>query len=181
MMCFSVFSVLMACAALVATQFSFRTQQRMDDVRNRVMDSQTRYVDSAIAETAKARAPEPIESSSGKIMSILRTFSSPDHAAFLFIAFWTGFGAGLVFAFLFWHLQDLGGSPTLFGIASIINHASELGAYIFGYRLINSLGHMKVLYIGLIANFFRFLYISFISEPYWVLPFEFVQGLCRNS
>jgi hypothetical protein len=26
-----------------------------------------------------------------------------------------GCGVGLVFTFLFWHLQDLGGSPTLFG------------------------------------------------------------------
>ncbi len=28
---------------------------------------------------------------------------------------WMGCGVGLVFTFLFWHLQDLGGSPTLFG------------------------------------------------------------------
>jgi hypothetical protein len=30
-----------------------------------------------------------------------------------------GCGVGLVFTFLFWHLQDLGGSPTLFGNKSL--------------------------------------------------------------
>lgn len=32
-----------------------------------------------------------------------------------FCSRWMGCGVGLVFTFLFWHLQDLGGSPTLFG------------------------------------------------------------------
>jgi len=31
-----------------------------------------------------------------------------------------GCGVGLVFTFLFWHLQDLGGSSTLFGKALIV-------------------------------------------------------------
>jgi hypothetical protein len=37
-------------------------------------------------------------------------------------------------------------------------------------------GHVKVLYAGLLGNVARFLYISWLKDPYWVLPFEFVQG-----
>ena len=42
----------------------------------------------------------------------------------------------MIFTFLFWHLQDLGGSPTLFGVASVINHVSELLAYFLTGSLI---------------------------------------------
>lgn len=55
-----------------------------------------------------------------------------------------GFGIGLIFTFLFWHLQDYGGSPTLFGVASVINHISEIFAYFFSFRLITQIGHVKV-------------------------------------
>lgn len=104
-----------------------------------------------------------------------------------------GCGVGLVFTFLFWHLQDLGGSPTLFGskecskkpkndsfpslgVASVINHTSELFAYFFLHELIHRFGHVKILFLGLLGNFVRFVYISLITNPWWVLPFEFIQG-----
>lgn len=37
-------------------------------------------------------------------------------------------------------------------------------------------GHVRVLYIGLLGNVVRFIYISIISNPWWVLPFELIQG-----
>ena len=36
--------------------------------------------------------------------------------------------------------QDLGGSPTLFGVAAIINHMSELLAYFMCSRLLTAFG-----------------------------------------
>lgn len=64
--------------------------------------------------------------------------------SFLFVAWFLGFGIGLIFTFLFWHLQDYGGSPTLFGVASVINHLSEIFAYFFSFKLITQIGHVKV-------------------------------------
>ena len=90
-----------------------------------------------------------------------------------------GFGVGLVFTFLFWHLQDLGGTPTLYGLASVINHISEIGAYFFSIDLIKRFGHTKVLCAGLIFNAARFIYISWLDNPWWVLPFELIQGILR--
>ena len=66
--------------------------------------------------------------------------SSARIGSVLFITWFMGFGVGLVFTFLFWHLQDLNGTPTLFGIASVINHVSEVGAYFFSKKLIGSIG-----------------------------------------
>ncbi|VDP57830.1 unnamed protein product [Schistosoma curassoni] len=88
-----------------------------------------------------------------------------------------GLGLGQVFTFLFWHMQELNGSPTLFGIASIINHVSEILMYQFSKQIIDKIGHIKVLYLGLVGNVARFLYVSWITNPWWILPFEFIQGL----
>jgi hypothetical protein len=66
-------------------------------------------------------------------------------AALLLLACFMGFGVGLVFTFLFWHLQEIGGNPTLFGIASVINHLSEIGAYFHSFRYIRQFGRIKVI------------------------------------
>lgn len=73
----------------------------------------------------------------------LKQFRSVRLGFILFLAWFMGYGVGVVFAFLFWHLQDLGGKPTLFGIASVINHTSEVIAYFFTNRLISLLGELK--------------------------------------
>jgi len=101
--------------------------------------------------------------------------------AFLFIAWLMGIGIGLIFTFLFWHLQDIGGSPTLFGLASVINHVSEIFAYFFSSQFITQLGHVKVLCVGLLCNVLRFFYIAVLKNPWWVLPFEFVQGITHAA
>jgi MFS family permease len=66
------------------------------------------------------------------------------------------------------------------GVASVINHTSELFAYFFLHELIHRFGHIKILYLGLLGNFVRFVYISIITNPWWVLPFEFIQGKKRK-
>jgi len=77
-------------------------------------------------------------------IEVLKTCSNIRYAAFLFVTWFMGAGIGLVFAFLFWHLQDLGGTPTLFGIGSVINHISEILAYFYSLRFIMKYGHTKV-------------------------------------
>lgn len=176
-LCFAVFSVLMSCALIAATQFRIVTEDRTDKISQKIFDSQLTKVAPAVQENLRARAPEPQEMGGGpKWLSVLKTYRSPHYAAFLFVAFWFGVGIGLVFAFLFWHLQDIGGTSSLFGVASVVNHVSEIVAYFFSFKLINKVGHMRVLYIGLAANCARFLYVSWLKEPWWILPFEFIQG-----
>lgn len=77
-------------------------------------------------------------------ITVLKQFKDLKCASFLFVAWFMGFGIGLIFTFLFWHLQDYSGSPTLFGVASVINHISEIFAYFFSFRLITQIGHVKV-------------------------------------
>lgn len=140
-------------------------------------------------------------------VTVLKQFKDLKCASFLFVAWFMGFGIGLIFTFLFWHLQDYGGSPTLFGVASVINHISEIFAYFFSFKLIRQIGHVKVreciilfavcvfsfhlqnhvhctfqvLCLGLGGNILRFLYISWLTNPWWVLPFEFIQGITHAA
>lgn len=67
------------------------------------------------------------------------------------------------------------------GVASVINHSSELFAYFFLHQLIHRFGHIKILYFGLLGNSIRFIYISIIKSPWSVLPVEFIQGLTHAA
>ena len=96
-------------------------------------------------------------------VTVLKQFKDVKCASFLFVAWFMGFGIGLIFTFLFWHLQDYGGSPTLFGVASVINHISEIFAYFFSFKLIRQIGHVKV-NINFKNNCFQ--YISSYIEIY---------------
>ncbi|KAF6776591.1 hypothetical protein AHF37_04045 [Paragonimus kellicotti] len=48
----------------------------------------------------------------------MRYFAKPQLLLFLFVTWFMGMGVGQVFTFLFWHMQELNGSPTLFGVAT---------------------------------------------------------------
>jgi hypothetical protein len=53
---------------------------------------------------------------------------------------------------------------------------SELLAYFFVHKIVRKFGHVKIFYAGLLGNFVRFIYVALLTEPYWILPFEFIQG-----
>lgn len=114
-------------------------------------------------------------------VNVFRQFKDTLYLTYLFITWFLGCGVGLVFTFLFWHLQDVGGTPTLFGICSVINHISEILAYFFSFGFIKRFGHKKILSFGLACNVVRFIYISFLNDPWYALPFELVQGITHAA
>ncbi|XP_054707105.1 major facilitator superfamily domain-containing protein 6-like [Uloborus diversus] len=205
--CFATFSVLMGCALIAATQFRFDYEAIEDQIQMKtVAINGTQQVkgsalpsfltEGTVMDDSPIPPPPPpkVEETAPKStvfaqttrqlpewFSVLRTFANLRYGAFLYVTWFMGFGIGLVFTFLFWHLQDLGGTPTLFGVASVINHVSEIFAYFFSFKFIRQIGHTKVLCIGLIGNICRFLYISWLRNPWWVLPFEFVQGITHAA
>ncbi|CAH4037863.1 major facilitator superfamily domain-containing protein 6 [Pieris brassicae] len=205
--CFATFSVLMGAALVTATQIRFKYEP--PSVENEV--EPPAIITSEISREAQMQAqlaaqlqlpgldtsapdpqppPQPLHHAKvfaqttremPEWVTVLRQFQNVKAASFLLVAWFMGFGIGLIFTFLFWHLQDIGGSPTLFGVASVINHISEIFAYFFSFKLITQMGHVKVLCLGLAGNVVRFLYISWLSDPWWVLPFEFVQGVTHAA
>ncbi|XP_066598677.1 major facilitator superfamily domain-containing protein 6 isoform X2 [Prorops nasuta] len=205
--CFAIFSVLMGAALITATQINFKydvvvaepevVKPPAEPTREEQLQSQLSQQlnlpglqdsSGSTIEPPKAQPPEGktkmFAQTTREIpewVTVIKQFKDLKCASFLFVAWFMGFGIGLIFTFLFWHLQDYGGSPTLFGVASVINHISEIFAYFFSFKLIRQIGHVKVLCLGLAGNVLRFLYISWLKNPWWVLPFEFIQGITHAA
>ncbi|XP_034235369.1 major facilitator superfamily domain-containing protein 6 isoform X2 [Thrips palmi] len=204
--CFATFSVLMGAALIVATQINFKYESHseqpvVEQAKPPQEPTREEYLQQQLAQQLNlpsladtSGAGQAKEPNVGKTkvfaqtnreipewVTVLSHFKNLKCASFLFVAWFMGFGIGLIFTFLFWHLQDYGGSPTLFGVASVINHISEIFAYFFSFRLIKQMGHVKVLCLGLVGNILRFLYISWLRNPWWVLPFEFMQGITHAA
>lgn len=201
--CFATFSVLMGAALISATQITFKYDEPVVEPEITKEPPPLTHEDQLQAQLAeqlhlpsladtRANVQPPPKEEKTKVfaqttrempewVTVLQQFKNLKCASFLFVAWFMGFGIGLIFTFLFWHLQDYGGSPTLFGVASVINHISEIFAYFFSFRLIRQMGHVKVLCLGLLGNALRFLYISWLTNPWWVLPFEFMQGITHAA
>ncbi|KAI1304643.1 Major facilitator superfamily domain-containing protein 6 [Halotydeus destructor] len=205
--CFTVFAVLMAAALGVATKFIFDYGDQLpgqNDVNNLQMNPFEASKPKPIFNTAPPINPPPGALPGGdkkfefidrwksavfaqrtreipEWLTVFKYFANVRYGAFLFVVWFMGLGMGLVFAFLFWHLQDLGGTPSLFGLASVLNHVSEIAAYCYSVKFIKELGHTRVLCIGLAGNVGRFLYISWLDSAWMVLPFEFIQGITHAA
>lgn len=176
-LCFVMCTIFMVAAMLLATKFKFDEEvANPNDVAGLVMDTRENEVSHVVAEKARARQIQA-GSSENSLLVALKALASVHLFLFFLSVTVMGGGAGLVFSFLFWHLQDLGGSPVLFGILSVTNHASEIVAYFYTFKIINKFGHVRVMYFCLGANVLRFLALSWIDNPWMVLPLQMLQGV----
>ena len=116
------------------------------------------------------------ETITGTPRDVIAIFLKPNYFFVVFAAFYAGLGMGLARVFLFWHLEDLGAPPTLFGISSAVDHLSETLTYFFIEVILSSVGHVEVLYCGLLVNLVRFISISYLVNPWFILPLDILQG-----
>uniref|UniRef100_H3B7W0 Major facilitator superfamily domain containing 6 n=1 Tax=Latimeria chalumnae TaxID=7897 RepID=H3B7W0_LATCH len=182
---FIVYGVLMTLALIVATQFRFSYNHLKQD-ENKGEEIEIQQVDQNISgEASRAVSVSENDSSNGssqfEFKDLIKLLCSIQYGSVLFVAWFMGFGYGFVFTFLYWHLEDLNGSTTLFGVCSVLSHVSELTAYFFSHKLIELVGHIRVLYIGLACNTARYLYISYLENAWIVLPMEVLQGVTHAS
>ncbi|KAJ8351536.1 hypothetical protein SKAU_G00230120 [Synaphobranchus kaupii] len=159
---FILFGVLMSSALLVSTRFHFDSGDRRPFQNEAEKRGNAEVI---------ARTPQSPSSHEGGVR----------YGTVLFVAWFMGFGYGFVFTFLYWHLEDLKGTTTLFGVCSVLSHISELAAYFTSHKLIELVGHIRVLYIGLACNTARYLYISYLENAWIVLPMEVLQGVTHAS
>ncbi|XP_027031102.2 major facilitator superfamily domain-containing protein 6-B isoform X1 [Tachysurus fulvidraco] len=180
---FIVFGVLMTLALIVATQFRFDSRFGAEpselDVKQQVEIPHVVQNTSSMEEAPVC--PRPNNPPRFPFKDMIRLLCGIRYGSVLFVAWFMGFGYGFVFTFLYWHLEDLKGTTTLFGVCSVLSHASELAAYFMSHKLIELVGHIRVLYIGLACNTARYLYISYLQNAWVVLPMEILQGLTHAS
>ncbi|XP_048201035.1 major facilitator superfamily domain-containing protein 6 [Perognathus longimembris pacificus] len=178
---FIVFGVLMTMALIVATQFRFRY--------NHFSNNESKGKEVEIPQVERNNSTESSEetptttshSQAFNFWDLIKLLCSVQYGSVLFVAWFMGFGYGFVFTFLYWHLEDLNGTTTLFGVCSVLSHVSELTAYFFSHKLIELIGHIRVLYIGLACNTARYIYISYLENAWTVLPMEVLQGVTHAA
>ncbi|KAI7808459.1 major facilitator superfamily domain-containing protein 6-B [Triplophysa rosa] len=182
---FIVFGVLMVSALIVATQFHFDNRVYRSGEEEQKEDVEMPQVVQEVSppESTSDEAPVCPESNPQPFpfKDLFRIICGVRYGTVLFVAWFMGFGYGFVFTFLYWHLEDLKGTTTLFGICSVLSHVSELAAYFISHKLIELVGHIRVLYIGLACNTARYLYISYLENAWIVLPMEVLQGLTHAA
>ncbi|GAA6217309.1 major facilitator superfamily domain-containing protein 6 isoform X1, partial [Lates japonicus] len=186
---FIVFGVLMGVAFVVATQFSFdKVGDYLHELPEGVVAEPADSPRSASESSSSDQTPIAPDATTATTATqgfyysdLLKLLCSVRYSSVLFVAWFMGFGYGFVFTFLYWHLEDLNGTTTLFGVCSVLSHISELAAYFTSHKFIELVGHIRVLYVGLACNTARYLYISYLQNAWTVLPMEVLQGVTHAS
>ncbi|KAM3917041.1 major facilitator superfamily domain-containing protein 6 [Leptodactylus fuscus] len=182
---FIVFGVLMSVALIVSTQFHFHyhhlkpSEERREDLEISPVETNSQPESPAQHQIEGRNQEETVQHF--RFWDLVKIICTVQYGSVLFVAWFMGFGYGYVFTFLFWHLEDLKGTTTLFGVCSVLSHISELTAYFFSHKLIELVGHIRVLYIGLACNTARYLYISYMENAWTVLPMEVLQGVTHAA
>ena len=126
---------------------------------------------------------EPISDISYKesFWEAVKLFVDCQHVCFIITLLCSGTAMGFTHTFLFWHLHDMGGSQFLFSIIAAVQCISEVFMYFVSGYLILKIGCDSVLYIGLLANVLRLFAYSVITQPFYSIPLEVLQGISSAS
>ncbi|KOC65506.1 Major facilitator superfamily domain-containing protein 6-A [Habropoda laboriosa] len=99
-------------------------------------------------------------------------------AAALFIAcFILGTAWGYIESFLFWLIQDLGGSRSLMGITITVGGIAGIPLLVLSGPIISKIGHANVLFIGFVFYAIRLCGYSLIYNPWHTLIFEALESV----
>jgi PPP family 3-phenylpropionic acid transporter len=86
-----------------------------------------------------------------------------------------------MYGFLGIHLQELGGSANLVGIAIALGAASELPVVAAGGWLLHRVGATRLILVAILAYGTRFVVYAQLSAPGWVLPVQLLHGLSYGA
>ncbi|XP_071813412.1 multidrug resistance protein MdtG-like isoform X2 [Apostichopus japonicus] len=115
------------------------------------------------------------ESFSNEVREI---FKSPDVMMTFILVLIVGSCKGIVGAFLFIFLRDLGASKLLMGTTLIVTCLTEVPCLVWSKKVIDKFGCPAIFCLGLFAYVIRLLGYSVITEPWQVLPIETLHGIC---
>lgn len=122
--------------------------------------------------------------SSNILKDVGQLFSSVRVVVFFLWCIVVGLGTAMIWNFLFWHLEDLGGCDsgaymkTLQGLAMGIQcFGGEIPFFFISGKLLKKIGHINAMSLVLLAFGVRFFLYSLLSNPWYVLPIELFSGL----
>ncbi|KAF7271686.1 hypothetical protein GWI33_015479 [Rhynchophorus ferrugineus] len=84
---------------------------------------------------------------------------------------------GFIESFLFWLLEDLGGSKSLMGLTITIGGVVGIPLLVMSGPIIKKVGHANVIFVGFIFYAIRLLGYSLIYNPWLCLIFEAMESI----
>ncbi|XP_017882086.1 uncharacterized protein LOC108626124 [Ceratina calcarata] len=111
------------------------------------------------------------------VFSVLRNVE----VAALFVAcFILGTAWGYIESFLFWLIQDLGGSRSLMGITITVGGIAGIPLLVLSGPIVSKIGHANVLFIGFVFYAIRLCGYSLIYNPWHTLIFEALESVTQS-
>mmetsp|Transcript_12488 Transcript_12488/g.27969 ORF Transcript_12488/g.27969 Transcript_12488/m.27969 type:complete len:395 (+) Transcript_12488:188-1372(+) len=133
---------------------------------------------SSTSHTSPTTPAPPTDPPRGDLSALVQVFRShPEALVFGLVVFLSGVGAGVIDSYLFLHLQELGGSGLVLGLARFITCAAEVPMFHYAGPLQARYGTWPLIALTQMAFVARFAYYSLLSQPWLVLPCEALNGL----
>ncbi|XP_042910596.1 major facilitator superfamily domain-containing protein 6 [Parasteatoda tepidariorum] len=111
-----------------------------------------------------------------------RVLKSVEFVAFEFGVLFNGISAGLLWSYLIWFVSSLGASKFLCGLTQYVEcFLGEIPFMFFSGWFIKKLGHFNLLSLSLISYALRFLWYSYLQNPWLVLPAEITHGFTYGT
>ncbi|XP_073239359.1 major facilitator superfamily domain-containing protein 6-like [Porites lutea] len=121
--------------------------------------------------------PDSEASNGYEFLDAMKLFKNFKNGVFLVTLFAFGFFHSLHYAFLFWYLQDLGGTPVLFSIILLIYCLAEVMMYFVSGYVVEAIGQQGMICLAFACYTARYLMYSYLRDPWLVTPMEMVQGI----
>ncbi|XP_005099859.1 major facilitator superfamily domain-containing protein 6-like protein A [Aplysia californica] len=92
---------------------------------------------------------------------------------------------GMVYAashnFLFWRIQNLGGSETTMGLCVAIGSFAEIPMLLFSGKFVKKLGNCWAVSLSLMILTLRVLYYAYVPNAWAILPVELAHGITHTA
>jgi len=121
--------------------------------------------------------PSGEESDGYEFLDAMKLFKNFKNGVFLVTLFAFGFFHSLHYSFLFWYLQDLGGTPVLFSIILLIYCLAEVVMFFLSGYAVQAIGQQGMICLALACYTARYLMYTYLKDPWFVIPMEMVQGV----
>ncbi|XP_046981061.1 major facilitator superfamily domain-containing protein 6-like [Schistocerca americana] len=114
------------------------------------------------------------------VTDVLTVLRNVELLALLCVIFVLGTAWGYIESFLFWLLQDLGGSRSLMGVTITVAGLAGIPLLVLSGPIIESIGHANVLFIGFVFYAIRLFGYSLIYNPWLCLIFEAMESVTSS-
>lgn len=109
----------------------------------------------------------------GKLAPIL---ANPRHLSFLLATLYTGFCYGILVHFVYWFIDDFGGSSAIMATAGAAREMSALISFGFSTYALKALGNVSMMSFCLLSYIICFTCYSILANPWMVVALEVLDG-----